>query len=88
MCFPERVFCGGLVIFLSEVFSLDFRACAGMTVMRYFRIRFMLRILFFQKIQRQALQEYRRKERSNKIENCDSLGSWIPGLKLQRFFFS
>ncbi|SVE10553.1 uncharacterized protein METZ01_LOCUS463407 [marine metagenome] len=48
----------------------------------------MLRILFFQKIQRQALQEYRRKERSNKIENCDSLGSWNPGLKLQRFFFS
>ena len=63
-------------------------ACAGMTVMRYFGIRFMLRILFFQKIQRQALQEYRRKERSNKIENCDSLGSWNPGLKLQRFFFS
>jgi phage protein U len=49
-----------------------------MTVMRYFGIRFMLRILFFQKIQRQAIQEYRRKKRSNKIENCDSLGSWNP----------
>jgi len=29
MCFPERVFCGGLVIILSEVFSLNSRLCGN-----------------------------------------------------------
>ena len=62
--------------------------CAGMTVMRYFGIRFVLRILFLQRSQRQATQKYRKKERPNKVENCHSDGSGNPGLKLQRFFLN